>query len=29
MGPNRKVKRAAPPPAAEPLIAPSDELVEV
>lgn len=29
MGPNRKVKRAAPAPAAEPLIAPSDELVEV
>jgi DNA polymerase-3 subunit alpha len=29
MGPNRKVKRAAPAPAQEPLIAPSDELVEV
>jgi DNA polymerase-3 subunit alpha len=29
MGPNRKVKRAAPAPAPEQLIAPSDELVEV
>ncbi|HVX85761.1 MAG TPA: DNA polymerase III subunit alpha [Phycisphaerae bacterium] len=29
MGPNRKVRRAATAPAPEPLIAPSDELVEV